>query len=991
MMKDNWLGLHTGGRGLLVLASLLFVSQAVLGEIIPANRRINWDAGIPGGIPNRTTIFANVKNAPYSALGDGVRDDTSSIQAAMNACPSNQVVYIPAGRYRVSGVLTVPRGITVRGDGPGQTIIDAFGSAYTGAITFGNDAWPNFNNTINVTGGLNAGSSSITLASTAGVSVGSYLLLTQLNDSSFVTINGFYGACTWCDGGQTANGNRALGQIVEVTSVNGTTVGVNPPLYWTYSSSLSPQVVPFNANIKYAGVESLTVRCNKTGYHSNFRMSDAAYCWLKNVEGDYTDGDHVDVYWSYRCEIRDSFFHDAFTHSPGSSDADVMLALKSSACLVENNIMWRMHAGIMLNWGAVGNVISYNFLTNMFDANSTNALYVDLSAHGAHPMFNLWEGNAGVTVNPDSGWGSSSHGTIFRNLLAGISTASPPFNGRGPVQSNIVWTLFQQARVINLDSESWYYNVVGNVLGNPYYTNHGGIYLASPPQPNGYETPYIFHLGYTTPAGGGESTTTAATTLIHGNWDWVTRTIRWDPTISDHTLPNSFYLSSKPAWFGDRPWPPYDPANPLAGSMTSIPAGYRFYYGTNPPAGGPPNLPPVVMINATPRIGPAPLTVNFSSAGTSDPEGVALSYSWAFGDGRTSTAANPSIIYAVPGTFNVQLQVSDGVNTKSTNVSITVTILGVNQSPTASASATPTAGVAPLAVAFSSAGSSDPEGGSLTYNWNFGDTTTSTSANPSKTYNTPGIYTAQLRVSDGTNTSLPTNIVITVGSGGANGLVAAYAFDEGAGLLAGDVSGNGNVGAVVGATWSASGKFGNALSFGPAALVTVNDAASLDLTSGMTLEAWVYPTSLSGWMNVLFKPNDASGVAYVLQGSTAPSQLPSLSGGFSSGNLSASSPLALNTWSHLAGTYDGATMKFYVNGLLVNSRAQTGTLTPSTGLLSIGGNPVYGENWRGLIDEVRIYNRALSQAEIHTDMNVPIVGPSARPGSSPQSPRIVGQ
>src|SRR6185503_20865890 len=112
-MKDNLLGWSTGRRGLLVLASLICASQVLLADIIPANRRITWDAGIPGGIPNRTTIFANVKDAPYSAVGDGVHDDTSAIQSALSACPANQVVYLPTGRDRFSGVLTIPRSITV--------------------------------------------------------------------------------------------------------------------------------------------------------------------------------------------------------------------------------------------------------------------------------------------------------------------------------------------------------------------------------------------------------------------------------------------------------------------------------------------------------------------------------------------------------------------------------------------------------------------------------------------------------------------------------------------------------------------------------------------------------------------------------------------------------------------------------------------------------------------------------------------------------------
>src|SRR5882724_380973 len=75
---------------------LLFLqpTASALAEIIPADRRIQWDPGVRGGIPNRTTIFANVKNAPYNAVGNGVMDDTAAIQAAITACPSNQVVYL---------------------------------------------------------------------------------------------------------------------------------------------------------------------------------------------------------------------------------------------------------------------------------------------------------------------------------------------------------------------------------------------------------------------------------------------------------------------------------------------------------------------------------------------------------------------------------------------------------------------------------------------------------------------------------------------------------------------------------------------------------------------------------------------------------------------------------------------------------------------------------------------------------------------------------
>jgi hypothetical protein len=96
--------------------------------------------------------------------------------------------------------------------------------------------------------------------------------------------------------------------------------------------------------------------------------------------------------------------------------------------------------------------------------------------------------------------------------------------------------------------------------------------------------------------------------------------------------------------------------------------------------------------------------------------------------------------------------------------------------------------------------------------------------------------------------------------------------------------------------------------------------------------------------------------------------------------------LPLNTWSHLAGTYDGTTMHLYLNGVLVASLAQSGNIGTSLGSLMIGGNPLSaGKNFTGKIDEVRIYNRALGASEIQTDLNTPITSGT---GSAPAGPTV---
>jgi PKD repeat protein len=130
------------------------------------------------------------------------------------------------------------------------------------------------------------------------------------------------------------------------------------------------------------------------------------------------------------------------------------------------------------------------------------------------------------------------------------------------------------------------------------------------------------------------------------------------------------------------------------------------------------NQAPAAVAAANPTSGPAPLAVTFSSAGSVDPEGQPLTYSWTFGDNTTSTAANPSHTYSQPGQYTARLAVSDGVNTtQSTPVTI-----AVGSPPTATITspqdgATFTAG---QVISFSG-DATDPEDGVLpasAFTWN---------------------------------------------------------------------------------------------------------------------------------------------------------------------------------------------------------------------------------------------------------------------------------
>jgi fibronectin type 3 domain-containing protein len=198
-------------------------------------------------------------------------------------------------------------------------------------------------------------------------------------------------------------------------------------------------------------------------------------------------------------------------------------------------------------------------------------------------------------------------------------------------------------------------------------------------------------------------------------------------------------------------------------------------------------------------------------------------------------------------------------------------------------------------------------------------------------------------------------------------LVAAYGFEEASGTSASDASGHGYTGTISGATRTAAGRFGRALSFdGINDLVDVAHNSAFDLGAAMTLEAWVRPSVVASWRTVLMEQR-GNGMLYALYASTDTDR-PS-GHVFTSGELDTRGPakLAVNVWTHLAVTYDGSVLRLYVNGAEASSRVVGGSLPASDGPLTIGGNHLWPEWFKGIIDEVRVYGRSLTAAEIQAD------------------------
>jgi glucose/arabinose dehydrogenase len=201
--------------------------------------------------------------------------------------------------------------------------------------------------------------------------------------------------------------------------------------------------------------------------------------------------------------------------------------------------------------------------------------------------------------------------------------------------------------------------------------------------------------------------------------------------------------------------------------------------------------------------------------------------------------------------------------------------------------------------------------------------------------------------------------------------VAAWGFDETAGTKARDASGHGRTGTLTGPLRVSAGRFGNALDFdGVDDWVTVRAPR---VTSAMTVEAWVYPLSRRGSVAVRESARGSSWSLYPHEAGIGTR--------FARGGA-----LKLRRWTHLAMTYDGATIRRYVNGVLAGSRARKGAVPSSSYPLRFGGNAVWREWFRGRLDEIRLYDRALSAAQIATDMTTPVnaAGPKVKRSKRPK-------
>lgn len=574
---------------------------------LPAERSTLWSgAGIPGGIPVYSVIYTIINAATYTGV-----DASAGIQAALNACPVGQVVLLSAGTFIINNLLLISKGIVLRGAGATSTIltktngarartdathpIDPTSYVYDAqpVIIVGPQRWCSYDDTTSkaLTSDGVKGAYTVTVTDASGFAAGHCVVLDELSGATLqATPAGFPGAAQVWQGDRVAwnihspvqqylddppeakawfcRQDRPTAEVKEIASIAGNVITFTTPLHISYRTSHTAQLTNStgaNVYVKGAGVESMKLIGGADG---QLRFTHAARCWAKNIDNTQYIGESVAIDASLQIELRESYLHEGSWPEPGGAGYAISSTFGSAEFKVENCTIIDHCKTMVARCSGAGSVYGYNYCDIAWDFDTPTWQEVHLNAsHMAGPHHVLFEGNDAPNYDSDYTHGNSIDMTIFRNRLSGQRRA-PFVDSANP-------------RCAGAAYGSWRHSFIGNILGtagnmgawNYEPTNMNGISTGQ----SGWSGPNLWMAGYDPERWNMTADPLVLSTLIRdGNYDHKNSVQTWHNS-APIALPDSMYLSSKPAFFGSKAWPW---VNPATGVVTQLPARLRYDNGT---------------------------------------------------------------------------------------------------------------------------------------------------------------------------------------------------------------------------------------------------------------------------------------------------------------------------------------------------------------------------------------------------------------------------
>lgn len=614
--REDPVGIRPGGSVMkskcFVFLTILFLpalshAQAWSG-IINSTRAVDWS--LVGTVPGRPGLLPD---SSWTQCGPTINTPTTAaaITSAIGSCGANQYVQLGAGTFNLSDCIQFPTTghQALRGMGANSTFLAFSGNAscsgdliqaYSSDGTYRGQ--PRGTEVVyNWTSGFAQGATQIVLSSVTGIVPNQTVVLLTQCDTGFTgsdctgggpTDNNGYFECAqpWTSTGVGCNvaGESADGpswragsdwtqEFKMVTAINqggcgATCVTITPPLHHpNWSSGQNPQatVIQFLVQV---GVENLSINGSAIS-GSGIGYQNCYECWVSGIRV-------VNVStWSIQgFQVVNSLFQNSyFFGNPTNYGDNTGVHIQGGNNLVQNNICQQVHLCYLADGPDEGTVVAYNFSINQQTPSSN--MWFSAGPHGGPSNdFRLYEGNAWTRIVDDDDHGGHLNMTTFRNFIWGWESCANGQCGGATAKDSAT-------DVIDHEYGTRYAADIANVLGTPGFHNtyfDNGRF--------GAQVVYEFGGAY-----GSQpfDALTQSTSLFWGNYDVVTGNVRWCgnssdtgwvavcgstsevptgaptypnsvPTLGDTgagqgALPASFYLPSKPSWFGSSSWPPIGP------------------------------------------------------------------------------------------------------------------------------------------------------------------------------------------------------------------------------------------------------------------------------------------------------------------------------------------------------------------------------------------------------------------------------------------------
>ncbi len=410
-------------------------------------RRVDWSSA--GASMDIISPEVTLNILDYGGDPDGTTPNQNAFNAAVAASTDQPtIIYFPPGNYYFTQRIFVPSDIIVKGAGSDSTFLNfnLNGTRHCIAISGSRSQIE-----IPATHDICKGQFHIRVADTVGLVAGDYFLL-LFDDSDLINDS-------WA--------NNSVGQINRIVAVGADRIFVEHGIRRDYLLVDSPYVEPIDPIVN-SGIECLHIE-RQDATNNNFgliRLNLAAECYVRSVTGNMCSYAHVILDRSTKCTISGNYFHHAHDYGSGGNAYGVACQNTSGDNLITNNIFEHLRHSILLQAGANGNVISYNYSTDpfktIFGLPSNNT--ADLVCHGNYPYANLFEGNIASFGIIDASHGQNGpYNTYFRNRMdlygMQISNATPDNDSQ-----NIIGNEVNNYNLSEIDHYEYGNNQSGSIL-----------------------------------------------------------------------------------------------------------------------------------------------------------------------------------------------------------------------------------------------------------------------------------------------------------------------------------------------------------------------------------------------------------------------------------------------------------------------------------------------------------------------------------------------